>query len=159
MPDLPEALDRYQKPLPYEVLGVAPDASARDVLNSRNALKRDLQEAGGDPSERARKLQRIEEAYDQVCKPANRMRIDFFLLDPKVGLRQCQALAQGLTRPNTDIQGVIKPRNIRVTHAALLDELATFFREPPKVIGLHVRPMDVQERATLPEPLAIQFDC
>jgi hypothetical protein len=152
-------LDRYRRPSPYDVLGVGPDASAREIVGARNNLKRDLQEKGGDPAHRAKEMQRIEAAYDQLCKADLRVRIDFFLLDPKLFLKQTQAIAQRVPKPKAELEGVFKPRQIRVTHAALIDELKQFFQEPPRVGGLFHRPMEFPADTKLPEPLAIQFDC
>lgn len=154
-----DQLDRYRKPTPYDVLGVSPDATAKEIVGARNGLKRDLQEKGGDSNQRAKDLQRVETAYDQLCKADLRVRIDFFLLDPKLFLKQTQAIAQRVPKPKAEVEGVLKPRQIRVNHTALLDELKEFFQEPPKVSGLFHRPMEFADDSKLPEPLAIQFDC
>jgi hypothetical protein len=160
MPDSPDTVDRYSRPTPYEVLGVPPDAGAAAIRDRHAELQRNLQEAGGKANERAREKERLDTAYNQLRVAGNRMRVDFFILDPQLGLKQCEALARGLAKPNTDVKGIIKPRQFRVTHAALLDELGAFHAsETGKVLGLHPRPMEVEEEGfTLPEPLAIEFD-
>jgi curved DNA-binding protein CbpA len=152
-------LDRYQRQSAYDLLGVPPGASAKEIRDRRNTLKYDLKEATMDASERAKQMQRIEEAYDQVSKAELRLKIDFFLLDPRVFLKQCETIAQDLTKPKTEVDGVIKPRRVRVSHSAILDDMQRFMREPGKVIGLHPRPMEIPEASPLPAPLAIQFDC
>lgn len=159
MADSEQDLDRYQRPTPYEVLGVMPDATMVEVRDRRTNMQRDVQEARMDASARAKELQRIEAAYDKLCKSEMRVRVDFFLLDGKLFLRRCESIAKTLTKPTTDVQGVIKPRKIRVNHAALLGDLKAFEREPEKVSGFLPRTMEVPEPAQLPEPLAIQFDC
>jgi hypothetical protein len=152
--------DRYSQPNPYEVLGVAPDASAAAIRDRYAQLQRDLQEAGGKAGDRAKEKERLDAAYNQLRVAGSRMRVDFFMLDNRLGLAQCEALAKALAKPNTDIQGLIKPRQLRVTHATLLDELAVFVgADSAKVPGLYLRPMDVgEETVTLPEPLAVEFD-
>lgn len=159
MADATEALDRYERRTAYDLLGVSPGAGAKEIRDRRNTLKRDLQESAMDAGERARQMQRVEEAYDLVSKAEQRLRVDFFLLDPAVFQKQCEAVARTLTTPKTEVEGVIKPRRVRVSHAALLDDLKGFFREPAKVAGLQPRPMEVADEQPLPEPLAIQFDC
>jgi hypothetical protein len=158
MPDLPEAFDRYRSALPYEVLGVSPDADAREIRDKHNELQRNLQEANVGPSERTKEGQRLESAYNQLRVPGNRMRIDFFLLDAGLGAKQCEAVAKSLARPDTEMKGVLRPRSFKVTHAALLDDLQRFEHEPAKVVGLHPRPMEIADEE-LPEPLAVDFDC
>ena len=159
MAETTETLDRYERRTAYDLLGVSPGASAKEIRDRRNTLKRDLQEAAMDAGERARQMQRVEEAYDLVSKAEQRLRVDFFLLDPVVFQKQCEAVAQTLTKPKTDVDGVIKPRRVRVNHTALLDDVKSFFREPAKVTGLQPRPMELAEEQPLPEPLAIRFDC
>ena len=154
-----QELDRYQKQSPYEVLGVQPDASATEIRDHRTNMQRDIQEAKMDASTRAKELQRIEAAYDLLCKADLRVRIDFFLLDGKLFLKRCESIARTLSKPKTDVEGVIKPRKIRVDHAALLTDLKSFQRELDKVVGFQPRAMEVPEPVQLPEPLAIQFDC
>src|SRR5437588_126313 len=135
MADSSDGLAGLSQPSPYEVLGLAPDASAVELRDRYNELQRNLQEAGGNATERARERERLDSAYNQLRVAGNRMRIDFFLLDPQLGLKQCEAIARTLARPNTDLEGIIKPRQIRVTHAVLLDELQELVREPAKVVG------------------------
>ena len=159
MRDLPEVFDRYGGKNPYEVLGLSPDAGAAEIRDRHAELLRNLQEAGASSGDRAREKERLDAAYLPLRMAGTRMRIDFFLLDSQLGLKQCEAVAKTLAKPNTDVKGIIKPRQIRVTHAALLDELKTFEHEPGKVVGLHPRPMEMEEPSALPEPLAIQFDC
>jgi hypothetical protein len=156
--DLPEALDRYHAASPYDTLGVSPDATAAEVRDRHNELQRQLQEASMSQSERAKETQRLEAAYNQLRVPANRMRIDFFVLDPQLGRKQCEAAARALAKPSTEVQGLLKPRTFRVGPAALLGELEAFVQEPPKVVGLHPQPMPLPE-PDLPEPLAIHFEC
>ena len=154
-----EELDRYRQPTPYEALGAAPDATAKEILNQRNTLQRDAQEGGGDPGRREKEIQRVGAAYDLLCNPGVRVRVDFFLLDPKLFLKQCQAIAGEVPKPKAEIEGALKPRQIRVNHAALLDEMRDFFAEPVRVAGLSHRPMEFPAETSLPEPLAIVFDC
>jgi hypothetical protein len=157
MPDLPETLDRYGAQTPYEVLDVPPDADAKTLRDRREERRHDLNEASLSPTERARQTQRLEAAYNQVCGP-NRVRVDFFLLDPNLGRKQCEVLARTLSKPNTEIQGIVKPRHFRVGYAVVLGELDTFVHEPPRVVGLHPQPMTLPG-LDLPEPLAVAFDC
>src|SRR4051794_10502047 len=103
-----DQLDRYRKPTPYDVLGVSPDATAREIVGARNGLKRDWQEKSCDPGERAKQLQRIENAYDQINKPELRIKIDFFLVDPKLFLKQVQTIAQRVPKPKAEVEGVLK---------------------------------------------------
>lgn len=159
MPGLLDGLDWYERPTPYDVLGVTPDGGAAEIRDSYNGLLRNLQETGASSSDRAKEKERLDGAYNQLRVAGSRMRVDFFLIDPQLGQKQCEAIARTLAKPNTEVQGVIKPRQIKVTHAALLDELKTFNQEPPKVVGMHVKPMEITEPFALPEPLAIEFDC
>ena len=159
MPELADELDPYRCETPYDVLGVTPEASAVEIRNKYNALKRDLQESGLSARERGQKQERIDSAYDQLRTPAQRVRIDFKFLDRTLGSRQCEAIARTLGKPNTDVGKLIKPRRIRVTHEALLGDLKSFFTDPPKPVGLHPRPIELCEPVPLPEPLEVTFDC
>src|SRR4051812_32236467 len=122
MAELLEGLDWYEQPTPYNVLNVGPEASAAEIRDTYNGLQRDLQEKGMEAPERARKKERLDTAYNQLRVAGGRMRVDFFLLDPQLGQKQCEAVARGLAKPNTEVEGVIKPRQIKVTHATLLEE-------------------------------------
>lgn len=159
MADLPENLDRYRRQSPYEILGVAPDATAKEINDRHNTLQHDLRESGVNSSERTKEMNRLSNAYKLVCKPGERLRVDFFLLDSKLGIKQCEAIVRQLPKPSADIKGFIKPRKIRVTHAALHDELLAFHRDPARVTGFHAQPMEIAETSSLPEALAIHFDC
>lgn len=159
MADANSVTDRYQRESAYEILGVGSDASAVEIRDRRNVLQREINDREKDSNQRAKELERVENAYNQVCTGDLRVRVDFFLLDAKLFLKQSEAIARTLTKPKTDVEGVIKPRKIRVTHAALLDELKDFQREPEKVVGFHPRTMEIAEPVPLPGPLAIQFDC
>jgi curved DNA-binding protein CbpA len=159
MPELADELDPYRCETPYDVLGVPPEASAVEIRNKYNSLKRDLQESGLDAREHGQKKERIEAAYNQLRTPAQRVRIDFKFLDRSLGSRQCEAIAKTLEKPNTDVGKLIKPRRIRVTHEALLGDLQTFFADPPRPVGLHPRSIELCDPVPLPEPLEVRFDC
>ena len=75
-----------------------------------------------------------------------------------LGKKQCEAIAAGVKKPNTEVEGVVKPRNIRVTHEVLYDQLAEYFTEPPKVGGLFPAPMAIGN-PEIPAALDIRFDC
>ncbi len=151
--------DPYSQPSPYDVLGVKPDATAAEIRDRKTKLDRDNQESGASASERAKRKQELDAAYDQLRVAEKRVRVDFWLLDPRIGQKQCERLAENLATPNTDVEGLIKPRMIRVTHVTVLPELGRLVREPQKVAGLHPRMIDVDERASLPAALELQFDC
>lgn len=154
--------DPYGKPTPYETLGVTPDATAVQIRDRYNELKREAQEAGGDVKNRAQRLQEIEAAYNKVRVAGHRARVDFFLLDPRIGLKQCEAIAKSLLTPDTKVEGLIQPKSVRVSHAAIQGEPKRYISEPPPVTGLHPQPIESEERDpihSLPAPLAIVFDC
>ena len=151
--------DPYSQPTPYDVLGVTPDSTAVQIRDTYNKLKRNAQEAGGDVKNRAQRMQEIEAAYNKLRVAGQRARVDFFLLDPRIGLKQCEALAQGLLAPDTKLEGLVQLKSIRVSHAAILGEPKRYTTEPPPVAGLHPQPIETEESAELPGPLAITFDC
>ena len=150
--------DPYEQQTPYEVLGVTPDASATQIRDTYNQLKRDAQEAGGDVKKRSTRLQEIEAAYNKLRVASQRARVDFFLLDPRIGLKQCEAVANTLLTPDTKVEGLFQLKSIRVSHAAIMGEPKRFVSEPPPVTGLHPQPIESEEPAALPAPLAIVFD-
>jgi DnaJ-class molecular chaperone len=153
-----DVLEWYTGRTPYDVLGVPPDADARQVRDAFNALQRDLQEKGLSPAELAKQTQALQVAYDQLRDPAERVRVDFRLLDRNLGKKQCEAIAAGVKKPNTEVEGVVKPRNIRVTHEVLYDQLAEYFTDPPKVGGLFPAPMELGN-PEIPAALDVRFDC
>jgi len=158
MATIPDVIDWYQEATPYAALGIeSPDADAKEVRDAYNGLKRDLQEQNIPAPERAKRSQELESAYEQIRMPAARVKVDFFLLDRNLGRKQCEAIAAGLPKPNTDVEGVFKPRNIRVTHEVLYEQLQQFFAEPPKVGGVFPTPIDLDE-PDLPLLLAVRFD-
>ena len=159
MPQLPEDVDPYNGESPYDILGVKPSATAKEIKNTYARTKRDIQESGLTPSERAQKLQIIEEAYNQLRVAANRVQVDFFTVDNEIGHRQCRAVAEAFQKPDTDVGDLIKPKRIRVSHQALVDSIADLEREPERVVGLHALPIQADQRLAIPEPLAVQFDC
>jgi hypothetical protein len=121
----------------------------------------EAQEAG-DVKKRSQRLQEIEAAYNKLRVAGQRARVDFFLLDPRVGLKQCEAIAQSLLSPDTKVEGLIQPKSVRVSHAAIQAEPKRYLSEPPPVSGLHPQPIESERLdalRSLPAPLAITFDC
>jgi|SRR5947209_7215239 len=163
MPEPLEGLDFYERPTPYEVLGVSPDAGAAEIRDRYAGLQRDMALAGATAEARAKEKERLDAAYNQVRVASGRMRVDFFLLDPQLALKQAEAAAKEVPRPDTDVAGVIKPRQLTVRYTAVLGELKAFFGDPGKVVGMFARPMELEEAAAggaaLPDLLMPQFDC
>ena len=153
-----DVLEWYTARTPYDILGVPPDADARHVRDTFNALQRDLQEKGLPAGELAKRTQELEAAYGELRDPANRVRVDFRLLDRNLGRKQCEAIAAGLPKPNTDVSGVVKPRNIKVTHEVLYDQLGGYAAEPPRVTGLFPAPLEFGN-PEIPDALDVRFDC
>ena len=151
--------DPYSEPTPYEVLGLKPEASAIEIRDQYNKLQRDLQESSLSVSERSKRKQALEAAYNQLRVAAQRVKVDFWLLDPRVGLKQIESLADSLATPDTNIEGLVKPRTIRVTHVTVLPDLQNHVQEPAKVPGLHPRTIEGGRARCLPSLFAIQFDC
>ena len=154
-----DILERYRGQTPYAALGIeATDSDARHVRDTFYGVLRDLQEQNLPPEVRVMRSQELEAAYDLLRDPADRVKVDFFLLDRNLGRKQCEASAAGVPKPNTDITCVVKPRNIRVTHEVLYDQLALYFTDPPKVGGLFPAPMEIGS-PEIPDILDIAFDC
>ena len=86
----------YDEATPYEVLDLAPQATAVEIRDRHNKLQRDLKESSLTSSERSRRKQQLEAAYNQLRVAAQRVRVDFWLLDPRIGLKQCKSLARTL---------------------------------------------------------------
>lgn len=152
----------YEQPTPYAVLGIAPDATAVEIRDRYNARLRDIHEAGGEATHRAQRLQELERAYNQLRVATERAKVDFFLLDPRIGQKQYETIAKELLTPNTKVEGLIQAKSVRVTHAAVLAESPQWIAEPPPVADLHpqsIEPDEASEARRLPGPLAIEFDC
>jgi hypothetical protein len=161
MADLLHGVDFYERPTPYMVLDVPPDAPAADIRDRYAGLQRDIQEEGASTEARAKEKERIDAAYNQVRVAGNRMRVDFFLIDPQLGLKQAEAIAKGIGPPDTKIEGLVKVRQLKISHAVLTSLLQEFVADPGRVVGMHVRPLELEEPAAggLPDVLAPQFDC
>jgi len=149
----------YGEPSPYDILGVKPDASAAEVRDRYNALQRENQESGAAVGERSKRKTELEEAYNRLRVSGQRVKVDFAILDPGIGLKQCELIAQTVATPTTTVEGLVKPRTIQVMHTALLNELVKMVDEPPRVTGLYPQPIKVTESSPLPPLLTIQFDC
>jgi hypothetical protein len=151
--------DPYKETTPYQVLGLSPDATAVQIRDCYNALQRELQEQGMSVSDRSKRKQELDAAYNQLRVAAERVKVDFRILDPLIGKRQCETIAATFATPDTTVEGLIKPKSIRVTHATMLAEPPRFTAEPERVGGLHPRAIPDAERSEIPELLAIHFDC
>ena len=149
----------YDEATPYEVLDLDPQATAVEIRDRHNKLQRDLQESSLTTNERSRRKQQLEAAYNQLRVAAQRVRVDFWLLDPRIGLKQCESLAEDLAVPETNVEGLVKPRTIRVTHVAVLGELKRYLQEPERVVGLHPQPVELGATPRVPAALQVQFDC
>ena len=159
MPKLPAEFDPYGQQTPYDILGVKPSSSTKDIRNRHTSLKRDIQESGLSPSERDKKLRPINEAYDQLRVSSNRIQVDFYFVDNEVGLQQCRKIAASVGKPQTDVGDLIRPKKITVNHLALVDTLEDFRHRPDKVVGFHPHATGLGDRLSIPEPLQVQFDC
>lgn len=159
MATLPDLSSRYDAKTPYATLGLeSPDADAREIRDTYNELNRDLQESNTPPQDRARRTQELETAYEQLRTAGTRVQVDFFLLDRNLGRKQCAAIAEKIPKPKTEVEGVIKPRNIKVSHEILFDALKEFFTDPPRVKGVFPAVMELGG-TELPDLLDIRFDC
>ncbi len=150
---------RYLRETAYEILGVSTTASAVELRDKFADQEREIRESGLSPSERARRGERVKVAYDQLSTGGQRVRIDFFLVDARLGQMQAQSVADTVPKPELSVDDVFKARKIRVTHEALWEDLEQMQAEPPRVEGLNLRPMNVDVEYELPPPLAIAFDC
>ena len=151
--------DPYQEPTPYDVLELTPDATAVQIRDKYNAMQRDIQEAGLNVQERGKRKQTLDEAYNQLRVANQRVKVDFFLLDPRIGMRQCEAVAESFAKPNTDVTGLVKPKTIRVTHEVAVAELSQMTSQPGPVAGMHAHAIATDRKDTLPDVLAVEFDC
>ncbi|MHC4407279.1 MAG: hypothetical protein ACYTG0_47320 [Planctomycetota bacterium] len=151
--------DPYREKTPYEVLEIPPESTAVQIRDRHTDLQRANQESGASVSDRSKRKQELEEAYNRLRVAGQRVKVDFYLLDPQIGVRQCQTIAEGVAKPNTNVKGLVKPRTIHVTHATMLSEPARLVGEPSRVSGMHPRSIEVAEQAEFPKPLAIRFDC
>jgi hypothetical protein len=149
----------YAEPSPYDILGVSCEASAAEIRDRYNALQRENQESGAPVSERSKRKTELEDAYNKLRVSSQRVKVDFSILDPRIGLKQCESLAASVATPKTTVDGLVKPRTIQVMHTALLSEPATMTAEPPRVTGLYPQSIEAAETPCLPQSLAIQFDC
>ena len=150
---------RYARETAYEVLGVPTTASAADLRNRLAEMEGEIREAGLAPAERARRGERIKTAYDQISTGPQRVRIDFFMIDERLGHLQAQSVANTIPKPELSVDDVFKARKIKVTHESLWDELGLLQSEPARIEGLVLRPMSIVPEYELPPLLAIAFDC
>jgi hypothetical protein len=145
------------QPTPYEILGLSPAASAAEIRDRHSALVREIREAGGD----AARLREVETAYNALRNPLERAKVDFFLVDSQLGQQDCEAIARTLLSPEIKVEGLIQPKSVRVSHAAVMAEPKKYIVQPPP-LGEAVPPLESEQDArlrTLPGPLAIEFDC
>lgn len=150
---------RYLRETAYDILGVSTTATAVELRDKFADQEREIRESGLPPSERAKRGERVKLAYDQISTGGQRVRIDFFLVDSRLGQMQAQSVANTIPKPELSVDDVFKARKIRVTHEALWEDLEQLRAEPPRVEGINLRPMNVEVEYELPPPLAIAFDC
>lgn len=149
----------YAEQSPYEILGVSPQATAAEIRDRHTELKRQIQESGDSPGERAKRIKDIQDAYDKLRVAGQRVRVDFTILSSDIGLKQCETAAQSVATPNTNVEGLVKPRTVRVSHSIVLNEPARLVADPPKVSGLYPRPLEFAQAPRLPAALEVAFDC
>ncbi len=150
---------RYIRETAYEILGASTSATALELRDKFAEQEREIRESGLSSSERGKRADRVKLAYDQLSTGGQRVRIDFFLVDARLGQMQAQSVADTVPKPELAVDDVFKARKIRVTHEALWEDLEQMQADPPRVEGLNLRPMNVEVDYELPPPLAIAFDC
>ena len=101
--------DPYAEQSPYDLLGLTPDASAVEIRDRFNELQRDIQENGMSVGERAKRNQELEDAYNQLRVASQRVKVDFWILDSRIGRKQCETIAETVAKPTTEVKGLIKP--------------------------------------------------
>lgn len=150
---------RYARETPYEILGTPTTASAEQLRARKAQLEEEIQVSGQSSSERARLEERLDQAYKQVSTGSRRVRADFFLVDPRLGQMQAQAAANQVPKPDLSIDDAFRPRKIKVLHETVWEDLEQMQSDPPRIEGMHPRPMRADAEYDFPPLLAIEFDC
>ncbi len=91
---LPEEKNPYSKMSPYDVLGVSPSATARELHAARLDKLEDINYADYDEKTRITRRNEVEQAYTTLRDVRSRVSVVMFMLDQTVGEEGSRQAAQ-----------------------------------------------------------------
>lgn len=114
--DEKEIVDPFQRPTPYEILGMTNSAglksSGREIGRAHGKAKRAARRIK-DTSEKAKRNEEIDQARDLLIRPDDRVLVDFFLLGENVVGDICLSVGRRLEKtplPTKEVMGSLYPK-------------------------------------------------
>lgn len=108
-PKLPDEYNPYSDSSPFDVLGVSPSASGRDIVDARDDKLEDIEfDFKDDPEERLNEAKKVKAAYDVISDPRSRFGLEMFRFDPSVGQSDCREAADRRVGTEIDVSGVFE---------------------------------------------------
>lgn len=162
------SLNPYRRPSPYEVLEVkkGPQASANDIGAAYNRARNEARRIK-DTKQRAKRMQELEAAKEQLLRPDDRVLFDFFILGGEVFGDLCQSLGEkladgelwtqkvtGALRATRGFDDLIPEHPQKAAGAFPLLEPLEFFDEPTDPVRLPIAAIDLPEETPQGSPSA-----
>jgi len=123
MPQLPSDRNPYSGTTPFEVLGVSPSATSRDILRARDEKLEDI-DYTFQGEQRILERAKLMAAYEQLSDARTRLAVEFFSFDSTVGQKEVHDTSEQLLAAKIDVGGVLQsaedvlPSTPYVAHAA-----------------------------------------
>lgn len=116
---LPEDKNPYSDATPFEILGVSPSASTREILEVRDEKLEDL-DYSFEGEQRIIERQKIMAAYDQLSDSRSRVSVEMFFFDSMVGHKEVTDAASEHTKATPDVGAVLEcDENLFLTSPAV----------------------------------------
>ena len=107
MPNLPAEKNPYSGTTPFEVLGVSPSATSRDILRARDEKLEEIDYAF-QSEQRIVERTKLMDAYESLSDARTRLAVEFFFFDSTVGQKEVQEASEKLLTTKIDVGGVLQ---------------------------------------------------
>jgi DnaJ-class molecular chaperone len=158
---LPDDKNPYFGRTPFDILGVSPSATSRELLEARDEKLEEVDYQHADQGERILARQRITQAYDQLSDARSRVGVEMFVFDNTLGRQEAVREAEKHLADPPDVTGVLQnaedvfPNSPSVGHAARQGREIVLERSIRLELEEHPFPVDPAEEALK----SIKFEC
>lgn len=105
---LPPTKNPYSGRTPFDILGVTPSATAREMTEARDERLEDIDFGDHDDQERIQLKNEVNQAYDQIRNVRARVSLEIFFFDQAVGQEECRRSAEQHQAVTFDFDRVLK---------------------------------------------------